>query len=235
MKKYLVAFALNVLAGTLLYFLLPALQKHLLLAGFTAVSTALTIAILALFSHFHRFRRFGIADLLSSVKEGKGSTKSILMTVRTGFAFMGIAARKWVDTGPILERVVRKIANPNLPVRFLLLDPESQEAVRQSRVLHGNERDVPESIHDSIRKFKALRDNGCSIDIRVYEFLPVFRIALVDDSTAYVGFYHAGMAWGDSPQLVLDHDAEASYFQPYKDYLEMIWNTNSKEVDWSKY
>jgi hypothetical protein len=235
MKNYVVGFGLNLLAGIVLYFLLPALQKDLLLIGFVVSSTVLTISVLMMVSHIHKCHRFGIARLLTSVREGDGSTTSILSTVSTDFAFMGIAARKWVDTGPLLQRVVKTIANPNSPVRFLLLDPDSEEAVRQSRLRYGNEHQVADDIRDSIGKFKQFRDGGCSLEVRVYDSLPVFRIAIVDEATAYLGFYRAGMAHDDSPQLVLNRHGETSYFQPYKEYFETIWKNQSKKIDWTKY
>jgi hypothetical protein len=232
-KQYLIGFLLNLLAGILLYFLLPILQKNLFALGVTIGTTAVTFACIFLTRRYRRFRHFGIARMLPSVNEGKGSTASILKSVEVSFAFMGIAARRWINTEPVIDRLVKEICNPNRPVRFLLLDPDSQEAVRQSKVLNGNDRDVPDSIRRSLNTFKSWRANGCNIEVKLYNFLPVFRIAMVDDDTAYVGFYRGGMARTDSPQLVLDHEGHPSFFQPFKDYFEMNWAA-ATEVDWAK-
>jgi hypothetical protein len=232
-KEYVIGFALNLVAGGLLYYLLPILRDHLLALGITAGTTVGTFICIFLVSWYRRFRLFGITRLLPSVNEGKGGTAAILESVEVSFAFMGIAARRWITTEPAIGRLVKEICNPMRPVRFLLLDPDSQEAVRQSKVLNGNEREVPDSIRSSLRTFKAWRANGCNIEVKLYNFLPVFRIAMVDDDTAYVGFYRGGMALADSPQLVLDHEGHPSFFQPFKDYFEMNWTT-ATPVDWGR-
>ena len=86
--------------------------------------------------------------------EGKGSTKSILSTVTDCFCFMGIAARKWIDTGPILEDVIKKVAARQKTLKFILLNPSSPDAERLSLTQYGNKHQIPELINDSLTKIK---------------------------------------------------------------------------------
>ena len=80
-----------------------------------------------------------------------------------------------------------------------------------------------------------MRSDGCRLEVRLYDTLPSFRVAIVDNKTAYVGFYKGGTASKDSPQLVLDHHKDLSFFHPFQAHFERVWQEGSKEVDWDEY
>ncbi len=181
------------------------------------------------------YKNIGIVNIVQSMTGGKGSTETILKTVKNQFCFMGIAARKWINTEPLLESIIKKVAARNRTMRFLLLNPDSPEAIRLSQIEHGNPDVVPEAIRDSLRNFKALREKGYNVDVKLYSCLPIFRIAIVNNETAYVGFYRAGTDGSNSPQLILSSKANITYFQPFTELFNDTWDRTAVDVDWDQY
>lgn len=184
-----------------------------------------------------RLKRIGIKNVVSSMTRGKGGTEYILQTVIHQFSFMGIAARKWIDTGEDMEAVLRRIGGfRKEPVRFLLLDPDSEVAKNISRTQHhGDENEIPERIRNSIEYLKKMRkDRGYRIQLNLYSFQPIFRIAIVNNDKAYVGYYRSATKGQNSPQLILDQKPEITFFQPFQEYFKEIWENQSVECDLEK-
>jgi hypothetical protein len=227
---YFIGLLINLVAGVILFYWLPILNdnpnRSIIIIGIILVTSLFTIWAILLW-RLLAFRKVGIVDIVSSMTSGKGCTERILKTVKDDFSFMGIAARKWINTGPTLENVIKKVASRKKVVRFLLLDPNSAEARRLSQTQHGNPNEVPELINDSIKKLQLIRKKGFNIKLRLYSFLPIFRIALVDNNTAYIGFYRSATLGEDSPQIIMDKHTTVTYFQPFFEYFEDVWLNQS--------
>lgn len=220
------------------FFFLPSVAKspyRWLIVVLLVTVANLTWLFFILFRWIFRLRKIGIKNVVLSMTRGQGSTKSILQTVVHQFSFMGIAAKKWIDKEEDLETVMKKIGGfmRSEPLRFLLLDPGSNVAKNISKTqYHGDETKIPKLIQDSIDYLKKMRkERDHKIELKLYSFQPIFRIAIVNNNKAYVGFYRGDAKEGkDSPQLILDLDKqqEISYFLPFREYYKEIWENRSE-------
>jgi hypothetical protein len=237
LSEIIIGFVVNIIAGVILYFFLPIFVNHpenwLLLVGTVIITTLITLLGFTLHK-LKVLRRIGIFDVALSMTEGKGSTESILKTVNDDFSFMGIAANKWIRTGPLLEETIKKVCARNNRSRFLLLNPDSSEARRLSQLQHGDSNYTPRLIMESLHSLKVLHEMGCNVDVKLYSFLPIFRLAIIDENIIYLGYYRSRGAGQDSPQLLLSREDRTSYFQPFREYFEDIWNNFSIDLDWAQ-
>ena len=228
----IIGLLLNVAAGIICYYIQPLLPASLkphwiTIAAFVLPTTFLIIQLIVL----RRFRQTGLIDIAPSMTSGKGCTKSLLGQTRTSLDFMGIAAQKWIKTGSVLEA---KLIDPFISVRFLLLDPDSRFAEIISLLNNKPKTEDAEKIRHSLKQFKQLRDRGCKVQVRLYSFLPLFRVAAIDQKVAFVGFYRSGTTGEDSPQLIFDSRVPVSFLHPFRAYFERVWQ-DANEPDWAKY
>jgi len=172
-----------------------------------------------------RLRHLGIEDVLVSLTEGRGSTEAILATVRSGFAFMGISAKRWIDEEKELRIALKSVAAHNNEVaRFLVLDPKAPATTALSRTAHENPQTIPDHIHDTIKRLADLAErSGLRIELRVYSSVPILRIAIIDSRTCYLGFYTDGRFGEESGQLVLAKDKHGTCFNAFSSYFESVW------------
>ena len=235
MKEFLLPFAINIVSGVILMWLSPYITVEvkfsyiniLLLLSYSVV----VAAIIYVFLKLYRFYRYGICGILTSMTKGKGSTKAILNEVRDDFRFMGIAAGKWIKNKDLLEEKITVVATRKNTVKFLLLDPGSDEAKKMSLAATNNPVTIPNKIQESIRYLKGLKDDkDLNIRVKVYNFLPIFRIAITNQDKAYVGFYRTKTEGVKSPQLVVKRKNKISYFQPYNEFFDEVWSSINEEA-----
>jgi hypothetical protein len=234
--EIIIGIASNLVSGTLLYFFLPAIvespNRGLIVLGIISITTLVTLLIIVS-RWIYQLKKFGIKNIVLSMTQGKGSPPMILKQVNTHFAFMGIAARKWIDTGSLLTDMIQKVGSfvsaNNTPLCFLLLDPDSSEAKRLSMSQHNDENKIPNSIRDSITYLQEKYEKGFPIELHLYSFLPKFRIVIVDNDEAFVGFYRLASEVHHSPQLILSQKRGISYFQAFREYFDQVWEHNSKK------
>lgn len=185
------------------------------------------------------YNNYGVARIVDSMVIGEGSTKSILNSVNHSFCFKGIAFTKWLMEKNELDDAVARITQIRNQFRILLLNPESIYAIEVARWKGAPQDSVKKNILQSLSMLKGILQSHApsKIEVRLYDFLPIFRIAIVDQKTAYVGYYRSNKTREkDSPQLVLDSDVESkiTFFKPFYLYFETVWDNSSIAVDWDK-
>lgn len=204
----------------------------------------LILAIIVTNVLFHNYkckkctRKIKIAD---STMIGEGSTTSILEKCKKDFYFMGIAANKWIKNASNFDKVMKRISAKNGEVRFILLNPFSEDAKKVSIAGGNPENHIRDIIIDNIKALQPYKKMGLNIKVKVYSHMPVFRIAIVDiDKIVYVGSYKTGSDGKDIPQIILDQDTDnerAEYLlrEQFLDYFGVEWREESLyEIDIEK-
>ncbi|MCX6680093.1 MAG: hypothetical protein NTX42_07000 [Methanothrix sp.] len=231
----LLPIAINIFTTILFYLIDPNSLKlnfsHILNYFLIITLSLIIISFLAIKWAKYYFK--GIEDVVESTVSGKGSASSVLSEANSDFMLMAIAARKWIDTGALMDKKMRDFGTRRGNLKFLLLNPNSDECKRLSISQGLNEDHVSDLI---IKTLKGLAEKShnkyLNIEIRLYDFMPIFRIVIIDEKTIYLGFYRAGTTGGDSFQLILKPVAEQSLYKPIKEYFITVWDSkDTKKVN----
>ena len=186
----------------------------------------------------YRCKSLGISKVLPSSIKGEGSTTAYMESATSNICFVGIAASKWVLKGDILEKTIRKICSLNSGyIKFLLLDPKSEAARKLSLAGRQNEDQVGKKIEDSIASLnkilKRLRtdysDAIRGFEIRLYDQMPIFRLAIIDNRRAYFCFYQLGCDGSELKQFVIkpkqhENPDVQNIFNSMTEYFDCLWN-----------
>ena len=237
------ALLIHLMAGIILYYGLPFFETNPNRFVIILLLILLTFSLTLLFIIYARMRKLrmqelrmqkfiskGVVNVLDSMTEGEGSTKAIMSNVTDKFSFMGIAARKWIITGDTFRDMIKRVGARTNEIRILLLDPDSSETERMARSVDMEENEFKEMIEDSLKFFKRMKNQGMNVSVRLYTFMPIFRIVIVDNRLLYLGFYRGRATGDDTPQLVLNASEEVSFFKPFQEYFDIIWNNENTRI-----
>lgn len=178
--------------------------------------------------------QMGIVKIVPTTTEGEGSTESILSECDNNFSFMGIAANKWIHGAMNFDMTMKKILARNGSVRFILLNPISITAKNMSIASQQVDSYMREKILNNIRELKKYYDLGLKIQVKVFSYMPVFRIAIVDDEKIFLGHYKVNNDGSHLPQLILQGKNKI-LFRQFWDYFNVTWNRSDlKSIDFSK-
>lgn len=174
-------------------------------------------------------KKVEVIDVARASIEGPGGTEKILGECEKHFYFMGISAQKWIKDADNFDSTMRKISAKHGSVRFLMLNPSSEEARRMS--ITGNS-DLIQNIKNNITTLREYRKSGLNVEVRVYSRMPVFRIAIVDDDKkVYAGnykVYNNGVVDVNVEQLILDDNGngkvEKILKEQYLEYFQAEWD-----------
>jgi len=200
---------------------------------------ALTIGICVYLAIFvFRCESLGISKILNSSVKGDGSTMSYMKSANSSICFVGIAASKWIEKGDELEKAIRTICSLNTGyIKFLLLNPNSLAAKKLSLAGSQNADQVGEKINRSLSSIKKLIDRLSNdypqalnkFEIKLYDQMPVFRLAIIDNRRAYFCFYQLGCDGSKLKQFVIkpkqrDNPNTQNIFNSMSEYFDSLWN-----------
>jgi hypothetical protein len=141
------------------------------------------------------------------------------------YRFLGVSGEFVIGTDSAateIRQVVRNKALQGCLFQFILLDPEADDALRRHAAQEGGvPRAISLQIEQSIEYLKdlALECNG-KLQVFLHSELPIFRVILINDESAFISFYGANGERGiDTPQLVFSK-APGSFFAPFSDVYE---------------
>lgn len=211
------------------------------------------IAICILFSVFVIFKYFqikdiGISRILDSSSKGEGSTKNFMNSAKQKVDFMGIGASKWTKEDLLLRETICRIASTQTGmIRFLLLEPNSEEAECLSRgQTNGDDlKIVGDTINKSLSKLYGIIEsagllNNSRVEVRLYRQMPVYRLAIIDNKVAYLSFYKIGRSGENNKQIVIhpgkkQRENDDSIYYGLTEYFESVWNAKTtKRVKYSQ-
>lgn len=231
-------FIVNLISNIVLY---DSFDKYIF---FIAIIISILIGICVyLYLFVMRCRAHGIIRILSSSINGEGSTESYMKSATHSIRFVGIAASKWVRNADLLERTIRSICSQNTGcIQFLLLNPNSDAAKKLTMAQNSpNEQTVSQKIQNSLDILTDIlnRISNNDIDllkrfeIRLYNQMPVYRLAIIDDIRAYFCFYQKGCDGSKLKQFVIKPKNSAdlsqeNIFNSMSEYFDSIWT--SKET-----
>lgn len=142
--------------------------------------------------------------------------------------FSGVLASKWVVDGWLrseFDKLLSRLDEEQGEVRFMMINPRGEGYERLKELRRGALSD--ESV-EPIRKLAAAHP---SMEVRVFENLPSFRIVIIDDDV--VSFspyrlgadaYNAGQGGWEAPHVVLDPLAPYPLAEAFTLLFDETWN-----------
>ena len=170
-------------------------------------------------------RSLGIDRWENSMEVGT-TTEKCIHNSRVSLSFLGIAATKWTRDEKILSNMLRRHAAHGGRARFLLLDPDSEECNKFSKITQRDNKSLRDTIKESANCLIQLRDkHKLPIEIKYYSSQPIFRITIVDENSIIVGLYsHNALTGEDAPQLFLKQSSsEWSYYFAFNALFTAMW------------
>lgn len=154
-----------------------------------------------------------------------------LPAINSHLDFMGNGASKWTYriSEEILENAIKKIEGNNGKARFLILNPFSKHVKDEE-----NRRKIIRSLR-RLRDIRRLLSNKNSLEIKVFDHVPQFRLIFIDKRKLVIGHY-GGENKGDSKNspLLEFGDNSWSFYHAFCEYFDKQWNSIKKGVDWNK-
>lgn len=246
-KRYTIEIVVSIIGGLMLliiqhFFSLTLIKDVLIILGIIV-----TAFLVYLINMLVKMRSLGIVDILNSQIEGPGSTKAFMNKANQEICFVGIAASKWVNETEEFENMLRRICgHQSGKIRFLLLSPDSDAAHRLNVASRKEgELTVPDKINSSLKKIseivRKLNQEADDINyaqnfkVRLYSQMPIYRLTLIDHSSAYFSFYRLNSDGKKLKQLQIEsekvHKKQSNnIYNALAEYFENIWDS-SERVD----
>ena len=134
--------------------------------------------------------------------------QACIQRTRNRLYFAGVLASKWVIEPAIrseFDELLTRLDRGNGEARFLVINPAGNAFKRLNDLREGN------ISTESIAPLKLLAERHHSLEVRLYDNLPAFRIVVIDDDVVSFSPYRlaadaylsSGRGW-DAPHVVLD-------------------------------
>jgi hypothetical protein len=185
----------------------------------------------ALSKQIEQTARVGLVTIYDKAQKTRDST---LGEATESYWLMGVSAQYVRGAEEFLNCLSRR---QMCRYRFLLLAPDSpymdmfasRERGYSSSVIAGE-------IRNSIETLKDFRDRYMlSVEIRLYDELPTFRILIVDEKRCYVSFYGDLVQGIDAPQMVFEKAAgNTSFYFPFRGLYEQAWKRATPLEKWEQ-
>jgi hypothetical protein len=128
------------------------------------------------------------------------SVGEALMKASTELVFFGISAKRSV-TDDIFKSALAAIADPQLRIRFLLLDPTCEAFEQRARDEGEPSETWRQDQQTTITRLSAYkRARGLNIELRLFSFYPVWRAIIVDRQEVFVSVFMPGRRGTEASQ-----------------------------------
>ena len=200
------------------------LTVHSVHIVYLSIILILLVVIYITNSKLALLRFIGIEKIEKNISS-ESSTEKLLSLVKDSFFMLGRGGSRFVEANDLDAAVVR--ANRRKPIRFLLLRPGSFAAGELARERNIVSTHISDIVSASLRTLDEYRTKGFNIEYRFYSnpnYIPIFRIVVIDDSKAYVSFYPRQETGKNSFQLVLfDSKNNNNLFIAFRLHFESMW------------
>lgn len=229
LKDFLIAIILGVITTVISnkLMLLDWLQVSLV-TGFVLVTYILYLFISKSWKKLKSINDIGIETVLY----GKDRPELNDYEIKTSgdFIFWGISAKRVIEDLTIREKLI-EISKRNHSIKFLLLDPNSIHLPRKASDENENAETWKNEIKLSIQKIKEFAtNNNMTIEVRTYDFLPIWRLIFMNNDLLYVTYFFKGRQGIQSPLLKLKDDQFDNLYRAFKFQFEEVWSYQSKSV-----
>lgn len=239
---------LNFLIGfTAIFFIILAISFiNGWISLFVYHSTILYILTINFFIMARRLANYvscGVVGIDTEI--GKGlNYKDALNLTKNNLKFIGTGGHKLTKNDKEFRKAVHS-ATDEQPARFLLCNPKSKALKLMAKKARVDEEKYVNNVTESLRKMKILIEDGCSIEVRLYDAktiaeMPTFRLMFFNDHHCLCSYNIFGNqdVGGKTPQLQLykkhDSNGDNSFYTAFSRHFDGLWVLNEEnKVDLS--
>lgn len=249
MKQYAIEIAISVIGGLILLVIQQKVSLTWVKAILIIAGVLIIVLIVYLVQMMIKIRSLGIINILNSQIKGPGSTKAFMQKANQEICFVGIAASKWVNEAEEFENMIRRICgHQSGKIRFLLLSPNSDAAYRLNVASRKEgELSVQDKINNSLNKIKEIVNKldkeaaninyAQNFKVKLYSQMPIYRLTLIDRSSAYFSFYRLNNDGKKLKQLQIESERvqdkkSNNIYNALAEYFENIWES-TESVDYN--
>jgi len=228
--KEFTLFFITALIGSIIYVILELLVSNKI---YSILITSITVVILFTILIYYFFKKreklLGIINVFQRFDDAP-STFEIIKGAQINVEFMGISARTFFESEEVEELMKKKIRE-GVCFKFFVLDPSSKYLESKAQ----DEGDDPEAwkhdINGSIRRLNRIKKETKTnrIEIRKYDFLPIWRTIFIDNKIGYITYYPHGHRGKHAPVFVVTHGETGLYTPIYRTFLH-YWERSAEEV-----
>ena len=173
--------------------------------------------------------------LIATHKSAYKTRDSTIADAEEYYWLMGVSAQ-YVRSAEAFLKYLPDYKRRMCKYRFLLLNPKSPYLEQHTRREGRSASVVAGVIRNSIDELKDFQSrNNLTIEIRLYDDLPVFRILIIDKKLCYVSFY-GNLQGIDTPQMVFKKvtGEDVSFYSPFESLYELYWGKSVPLEKWEK-
>lgn len=249
LKQYAIEIVVSLIGGLILIVIQQKFSLTWVKSIFIIIGILIIVLMVYLVQMMIKIRSLGIVNILNSQIKGQGSTKAFMQKANQEICFVGIAASKWVNEKEEFENMIRRICgHQSGKIRFLLLSPNSDAAHRLNVASQNpGEKSVQDKIIYSLNKITEIVNNldkeaaninyAQNFKVKLYSQMPIYRLTLIDHSSAYFSFYRLDNDGKKLKQLQIESEKVQSkqsnnIYNALAEYFENIWeSTESIDYD----
>lgn len=154
-------------------------------------------------------------------------------TANSSVKFMTISGRS-IYSGDV-EEILRERSRAGFQVKLLLFDWNSPWFPAKMR---DERRETDEAIELAREKARAIAHQmlmlgtlpNLQLDIRLYREYPAWRLMIVDNHKAFLGYYPPGKRGYEGPMFVFEKGVEGSLFYPINQYFDRLWQSSGESL-----
>jgi hypothetical protein len=172
-------------------------------------------------------------DAFSDRREPGERVESFLYrSAKRNVKFMTISGRS-IFSGDVEEAL--QSSNDNFSLQILLYDWRATDFEVKMR---DERRTTEPEIERARRKAKEIAREFCdlgqqhtlNLQVRLYKDYPIWRMLIVDNKIAYVGYYPPNKRGYEGPMFVFRKDDKESLFYPMNQYFDWVWNKSDESL-----
>lgn len=155
---------------------------------------------------------------------GASLEKLLIEKSKSSFSFMTVTGRTSLHRADVEAAIKRQGVAHRCRFRFLLLHPRSPWLDEFCRAEGSNPQHTRTKIENTTRHLLLLRDdNRLDIEVRWCNEYPVWRVAVVDEEVAHVGYYDRGRKGYEGPRMVCPESQRGGLFVPFAAVFGRAW------------
>lgn len=228
--KEFTLFFITALIGSILYITLELLVSNKI---YSILTSSITVVILFTILVYYFFKKreklLGIINIFQRFDDTP-PTFEIIKDAQINVEFMGISARTFFESEEVEELMKKKIWE-GVHFKFLVLDPSS----KYLEIKAQDEGDDPEAwkhdIYGSIRRLNRIKreTKADKIEIKKYDFLPIWRTIFIDNKIGYITYYPPGHRGKHAPVFLVTHGKTGLYTPIHRTFLH-YWEISAEVI-----
>jgi hypothetical protein len=181
-------------------------------------------------------RRIRVRSIHARWESSGNTTEELIRKCKATFRFMTVTGRTSLNRAAVEAVIKERGTVGQCNFRFLLLHPLSPhlEAFCENEGSSAEQTRI-KIVNTTRALYQLAASHKLCIEIRWYQSYPIWRLALIDNSLVYAGYYEKARTGYEGPVIVCANSADGGIYYPFSLVFEDLWNSSqSAQVELDK-